>query len=133
MECTRDITAQFTEANGRKIVQMMAINLVWTEIEQNIIELKDKHGAQEIHLIGLTAVYVDGDLNKSTWHGTNVLIVTGNVFVVGSKICWDVSGLDGQQHKSSAANSGEEPGECGRDGIFSILILEQVNLYFTIF
>ena len=64
---------------------------------------KEKTLAEEFHIVGLTTVIVDCDLQSCDWHGVNVVIVTDQL-VVHNVVCLDVSGLDVQERFQKAGD-----------------------------
>jgi hypothetical protein len=75
---------------------------------------KKNTSAEELHIVGLTLVIIDCDLESANWHRTNVVIVADQL-VVHKDVRWDVSGLDIQDRFQKAPN-GQGSGSHGSPG-----------------
>jgi hypothetical protein len=44
-------------------------------VKTRLEALKKENDSEELRVIGLSAVNIDCDLEKSVWHGTNILVI----------------------------------------------------------
>lgn len=89
----RDIEIHVEET--KKIIFVKGIAVFVSKMIEKMGELKrDNQDALEIKIVGHSSVHIDCHLEKATWHGMNVVIVTDKLFV-DKDVCWDVSGQQG--------------------------------------
>lgn len=109
-----------TEKGSQQIIEARGTAITCSRIIEKLIQLKRKNpNVGELRIVCTTALHIDCNLDQKIWHGTNVVVVTDNLYVISngkSNRCWDVSGLDGKGHLSTTAESGREPGEDAQPG-----------------
>ena len=79
-------------------------------------EQRNETSAEELHIVGLTSIIVDCDLEYTDWHGVNIVVVADRL-VVHNDICFDVSGMDVKEKFEKAAD-GHGSGSDGHPGIY---------------
>ena len=72
-------------------------------------------GAEELHILGLSAVIIDCGLDNDAWHGINVVLATDRL-IVHEEVTWDVSGIESNETMQKAPD-GIAPGSNGKAGM----------------
>ena len=110
------VTCEAKTEGGRRIVVVRGTSISISKVKGRMLEMKNNSDAQEIQIVGMACVRVDCHLEKTDWHGTNLVVVTDKI-VVDKDSRWDLSGNNVDIRFGADAASGRNPGEDGRAGV----------------
>ncbi|CAL8117730.1 unnamed protein product [Orchesella dallaii] len=133
-------------ANDKQILvvrkSVMVLSDIIPDVEAKLLSI---HNLKAVHFVAKDVVYIDCNLDNSTWHGMNVLVFSKKIEGIWSndQFFWDVSGLPGNDAfpprapdgtVNSADGGDGDNGKPGEDGGQILLIAEEFNeLYNVVF
>ena len=120
-------TVEHKAEGGRRIIVVKGVSVFVSEAKDEMLRLKNEYEAQEVQIVGLSSVRVDCVLEQEKWHGVNISVVTGKLFI-DNDACWDVSGNDNEVQLETA-DSGQQFDKDGKAGINLIMFYLKFGLY----